>query len=144
MKRNIKLLSVLLILFTSLLFLTGCTKKVESNSEATIDVVEPSDEVTYPNDGRTRLILNTDGLGQVAYYANNQYSLEFDDEYPNQQAITLLENVEEVTIEAKANEGWKFVKWVDKEGKEVSKEIKYIVKIEKDTNNIFRAVFDLE
>ena len=142
MKKYINILSVFLILLVGFTLLTGCDKKDELVEEN--DTTETSDEITYPDDGKTRLILNTDGLGQVAYYANDKYNLEFDDEYPNQQAITLLEDVKEVSIEAKANDEWKFVKWTDKDGKEVSKDAKYTITVEENVNNIYTAVFDVK
>lgn len=142
MKKYISILSVFLILFVGVVLLTGCDVKEETIEE--IEVTESSEEISYPDDGKTRLILNTEGLGQVAYHAADKYNLEFDDEYPNQQAITLLENVTEITIDAKANDGWKFVKWIDKNGKEVSKDTKYTIKVEENVNNIYSAVFELE
>ena len=142
MKKYISILSIFLVLLVGITLLTGCDKKEESVEES--EVSETSDEMSYPDDGKTRLILNTEGLGQVAYYANDLYQLEFDDEYPNQQAFTILENVSKVNIDAKADEGWTFVKWIDKDGKEVSKDAKYTITVVENVNNIYSAVFELE
>ena len=54
--------------------------------------------------------INTEGLGHFAY-AEKDNKLEFDEENITQSAIFRADRNEKVTIEAKADEGWKFSKW---------------------------------
>lgn len=93
------------------------------------------------NDNRIDLSINTEGLGQVSYYIDEANKIDFDDEYPVQTAYTSFIGETKVTIDAKADEGWKFVKWL-KDGKEYSKESKLVITISKDTKLI--AVFENE
>ena len=73
------------------------------------------------------LTLNTEGLGQVAY-AREGEELQFDDEYPAQSAYWNLLAPETVTIGAKADEGWKFVKWT-KDGEDFTTEAQFTVEV---------------
>ncbi len=105
--------------------LVGCTKKEEPKNES--------------DNNRIVLKLNTEGLGQVSYYIDEVNKMAFDDEYPNQSAYTTLEKVATVSIDAKADEGWKFVKWT-KDGEEYSKDSKLDINVAEDTELI--AVFE--
>ena len=73
------------------------------------------------------LRLNTEGLGQVAYAGEGE-ELQFDDEYPAQSAYWNLLAPETVTIGAKADEGWKFVKWT-RDGEDFTTEAQFTVEV---------------
>ena len=105
--------------------LVGCTKKEETNTKS--------------DNKRIVLKLNTEGLGQVSYYIDEVNKMDFDDEYPNQSAYTTLDKAATVSIDAKADEGWKFVKWT-KDGKDYSKDSKLEINVSEDTELI--AVFE--
>ena len=93
------------------------------------------------NTDRIVLKLNTEGLGQVSYYIDEVNKMDFDDEYPNQSTYTTFENASIVSIDAKADEGWKFIMWT-KDGKELSKDSKLDISVSEDTELI--AVFEVE
>ena len=105
--------------------LVGCTKKEETSTKS--------------DNKRIVLKLNTEGLGQVSYYIDEVNKMDFDDEYPNQSAYTTLDKAATVSIDAKADEGWKFVKWT-KDGKDYSKDSKLEINVSEDTELI--AVFE--
>ena len=122
MKKKFLILFLIVIMFFTLV---GCTKKEEEKSKR--------------DNNRIVLKLNTEGLGQVSYYIDEENKMDFDDEYPNQSVYTTLEKKATVSIDAKADEGWKFVKWT-KDGKEYSKDSKMDINVSKDTELI--AVFE--
>lgn len=136
MKKIISIILIFLVAFAGLFVLTGCDIKKDSENATSTEGIE------YPDDGSTRLILNTEGLGQVSYYVSADLNVSFDDEKPNQEIVTVLDDVSRVTIEAKADTGWKFVKWVDVDGNDYSTTIKNSVKLKKGKNNIYTAVFE--
>ena len=123
MKNVFKIFSILLVFLVSLSILTGCSKKEQNDTNKTSDTKETTNNDTNEsvNDGKGEiyLLLNTEGLGQVAYYIDETRNVEFDDEYPSQQAYIRLDGETKATIKAKANEDYKFVKWT-KDGKEYS------------------------
>ena len=87
-----------------------------------------------------RLRLNTDGLGQVAH-AKAGEEVKFEEEFPVQSEVESFDGPTKVKIAAKAEDGWKFVKWTQ-DGEEYSKEAEVEVEITADME--FRAVFELE
>ena len=121
MKKSLKIVSLFLVVVSFGLILTGCGKKDTSES-------------------MVKLKLNTEGLGQVSYYVNNINKKGFNDEYPNQSLYTRLKKGSKVTIDAKADDGWKFIKWT-KDGKEYSKDSKLNITISEDSELI--AVFEI-
>ena len=64
------------------------------------------------------ITINTEGLGQIAYAPEGEEP-EFDDEYPAQSAQLNLPEAGTYVLAAKADEGWKFVKWT-KDGADYS------------------------
>ena len=119
-------ISVFLVLFIAI-FSTFFYSRIQNNKK-------DSDK------SRMVLKLNTSGLGQVSYYIDEDNKIEFDDEYPNQSTYTTFEGTVTVTIDAKADEGWKFIKWT-KDEKDYSKDSKLDITISEDTELV--AVFDM-
>lgn len=67
MKRAFRVLLVMLVCFVGVISLTGCGKDNQT--------------------GKTVLLnLNTQGLGQLSYYVDENNKLDFNDEYPHQSA----------------------------------------------------------
>lgn len=87
-----------------------------------------------------RLRLNTDGLGQVAHATVGE-EIKFEEEFKVQSEVDTYEEPTKVKIAAKAEDGWKFVKWT-KDGIEYSKDA--IVEVEITADMEFVAVFELE
>ena len=85
------------------------------------------------------LKINTEGLGQIAYAPEGE-APEFDDEYPAQSAVQNLEAAATFVLGAKAEDGWKFVKWT-KDGADFSTDEQITVEVTEDVEYI--AVFDL-
>ena len=110
---------MILILVIGILLFTGCSKKQD--------------------DKRMVLRLNTEGMGQVAYYASLVNQKDFDDEHPSSFLQTTLSKKTKVTIDAKASEGWKFVEWKD-DNKKYSDKNKIEITVTKDTE--LTAVFE--
>lgn len=129
MKKKI-LLSILLLL--TIISVTGCKKKVEEKEN------DNGTEISSSVKGSLYLLLNTDGEGQISYYIDENNKVEFSDEYPKQQAYTKLEEETKVTIDAKADDGWKFEKWT-KDGKKYSSDSKIDLTISEGTE--LTAVF---
>lgn len=79
-------------------------------------------------------------VNQIAY-AEAGEEVEFDDDFPMQSAqVTIGEGVE-YTLAAKADEGYKFVKWM-KDGEDFSTDAEVKVTLEKDAEMV--AVFDVD
>lgn len=129
MKNKLKVFSIVLILLSGVLILTGCENKSKDDN----NMQENTKNVT--------LKLNAEGQGQVSYYVNNTNKMEFDDEYPIQSATTNIKENTKVTIDAKAAKDWKFVKWT-KDGKEFSTKPKLEITVSEDSEYI--AVFELK
>ena len=131
MKRGLKTLSLIVLVFVGMVVLTGCKTK-------SVEVVSPS---ISNNSTGVLLKINTEGLGQVKYFVNEENKTEFNDEYPTQSAATKVEENTKVVVEAKPNEGWKFVKWT-KDGKKYSTDSKVELTVKKDIELV--AVFEVE
>lgn len=69
-------------------------------------------------DAKVFVTINTEGMGQITYAPEGE-TLEFDDEYPAQSAQLNLEGPATYVFGAKADDGWKFVKWT-KDGADFS------------------------
>ena len=85
--------------------------------------------------------INTEGMGQIAY-AEEGEELEFNDEYPAQSAYLGEPEAKTYTVGAKADEGWKFVKWT-KKGEDYSTEETITIEVN-ETDAEYIAVFDAE
>lgn len=85
--------------------------------------------------------INTEGMGQIAY-AKEGEELAFDDEYPAQSAQLNLEGPETYQLAAKADEGWKFVKWT-KDGEDYSTDAQITVEFTEEHVE-YIAVFEAE
>ncbi len=92
------------------------------------------------SDGSITVLINTEGMGQIAY-AEEGNKPEFNDEIPSQSAQISLTETQTYVLGAKADEGWKFVKWT-KDGEDFSEEEQIIVKL--DSSAVFVAVFENE
>jgi hypothetical protein len=86
------------------------------------------------------LKINTEGMGTLAYGVEGE-EVEFDDEFPNQSTVVNLSEPQTYVIKAKADEGWKFVKWT-KDGTDFSEEPEITVEVSEDVEYI--AVFETE
>ena len=86
------------------------------------------------------LKINTEGMGQIAYGLEGE-DIEFNDEFPEQSAMVNLTEPGTYVIKAKADDGWKFVKWT-KDGEDFSEEADITVEAAEDAEYI--AVFETE
>ncbi len=86
------------------------------------------------------LRINTDGMGTIAYGLEGE-AVEFDEEFPNQSTMVNLTEPQTYIIKARADEGWKFVKWT-KDGADFSEEPEITVEVTEDVE--YRAVFETE
>ena len=82
--------------------------------------------------------INTEGNGEFAY-AEEGEELVFDEEYPSQTAQLNLAEAATYTMKAKANDGFKFVKWT-KNGEDFSTDEQITVEFTEDVEYI--AVFE--
>lgn len=109
-----------------------------SGSAVEGSAAEGSGSAEGPFAGMVLVRINTDGMGRIAYEAGDDV-LEFDDEFPTQSAFTHLEPGAQITIHAKADPDWKFVKWT-KDGADFSTEESITVTADADVE--YRAVFE--
>lgn len=86
------------------------------------------------------LKINVDGAGTLAYGLEGE-DVEFDEDFPNQSTFVNLSEPQTYVIKAKADEGWKFVKWT-KDGEDFSEEPEITVEVSEDVE--YRAVFETE
>ena len=119
-------------------FLVGCGNNDTNKTRKNVNVKSSGDIVKEVNN-KIVLKLNTEGLGQVSYFIDDENQMEFDDEYPAQSAATIFRGEKTVTVGAKADEGWKFDKWI-KDGEDYSNEEILDIVISGDTELI--AVFE--
>ncbi len=84
--------------------------------------------------------INIEGFGRIAYALEGE-ELELDDEYPYQSAVINLPEPTVYELGAKADEGWKFVKWT-KNGEDFSTEPILTVTLDETADYI--AVFEEE
>lgn len=84
--------------------------------------------------------INTEGLGQIAYAPEGE-ELQFDEEFPAQSAQLNLAEPANYMFSAKAEEGWKFVKWT-KDGADYATD--ETITVELTENADFVAVFDVD
>jgi hypothetical protein len=86
------------------------------------------------------LMINVDGLGTIAYGKEGE-EVEFEEDFPTQSAAINVEEPTDYVLKAKADEGWKFVKWT-KDGEDFSEEPEITVEVTGDVD--YRAVFEEE
>ena len=85
--------------------------------------------------------VNIEGMGQIAY-AQEGEEPQFDEEFPAQSAVLNLEGPATYQFAAKADEGWKFVKWT-KNGADYSTDAQITVELE-EGHAEYIAVFEAE
>lgn len=86
------------------------------------------------------LMINTDGMGAVAYGLEGE-EVEFDEDFPKQNAMVNLTEPGTYVIKAKPDDGWKFVKWT-KDGEDFSEETDITVEVSENVEYV--AVFEAE
>lgn len=110
MKKLFAFMMSLLLMIT----LSACKAKEEATPSGGDD--EPAAETdtdkadSETSAGSITLQINTEGNGQIAYeYQGGR--IDFNNDQPYQSAIVNFESPSEIKIAAKADAGWKFVKW---------------------------------
>lgn len=126
-----RFLSVLMIISIILFAFAGCAGKDSKDSSS-------SDKDTATK--VYTLFINTEGMGQIAY-ATNGDKPEFNDEFPVQSTQVSADENSSYVIEAKADDGYKFVKWT-KNGDDYSTDSIIEVTVTEDMNLV--AVFEAE
>ncbi len=79
----------------------------------------------------------TDGFGQLAAAGEGE-TLEFDDEFPSQSLMKNMEKGAQCSIAAKADEGYKLVKWI-RDGEDFGSDETITITLEEDTELV--AIF---
>lgn len=116
----------------------SASETFEINAEKPMDIIAVFE---YPED-YVQIAANTEGQGQIAGAAEGEEPV-FDDEYPAQSFAANVEKGSDVTLKAKADEGYVFVCWVDANKQEIiSMEDTITVEVNKPTN--LKAYFDLD
>ena len=114
---------------------TACSGSQDAGGDdAGSAAVEESSEVI------ATLMINTDGMGTIAYGLEGE-DVEFNDDFPNQSTMVNLTEPETYVIKAKPDDGWKFVKWT-KDGEDFSEESDITVEVAENVEYI--AVFEAE
>lgn len=85
--------------------------------------------------------INIEGMGQIAYAEEGQKPV-FDEEFPSQSAYLGEKEQKTYAVAAKADEGWKFVKWT-KNGEDYSADEQITITAEEGDNE-YIAVFEEE
>lgn len=84
------------------------------------------------------LKVNTEGLGTIAVGPEGE-TVEFEEDFPNQSTVINVTEPTKYILRAKADEGYKFVKWT-KDGEDFSEEADITVDVDSDVEYI--AVFE--
>ena len=112
------------------------------SEEATVTVVAESDlnlTAVFADIALVTVTANVDGNGIVAVSDDGSEPV-FDDEHPAQSASVSADKGNTITISAKAEEGWKFVNWINADtGEFYSDEATVAIEAESDLN--LTAVF---
>ncbi len=137
MTKKLSLLSILLVL---LLALAGCGNASPAVETTEADTNQVGEETTEDASEGYLIFFNTEGLGQIAY-AKEGEELEFNDDYPVQSGQITLAPSEKLTLGAKPDEEWKFVKWTVN-GEDYSTEEQITITATEDTD--IMAYFDVE
>ena len=131
-----KKLFYLLLVAILVMGLTACSgsQNAGSDSGEAGDAAEELQEVI------ATLMINTDGMGTIAYGLEGE-DVEFNDEFPNQSTVVNLTEPGTYVIKAKPDDGWKFVKWT-RNGEDFSEEPEITVEVADDVE--YLAVFEAE
>ena len=109
MKKLFAFMMSLLLMIT----LSACKAKEEAKPSGGDEPAAETDTDKADSEtsaGSITLRINTEGNGQISYeYQGGR--IDFNDEQPYQSAIVNFESPAEIKIAAKADAGWKFVKW---------------------------------
>lgn len=124
------------LLLTAILMMgfTACSGSQSADSADTGTAAEEEYEVI------ATLMINTDGMGAVAYGLEGE-EVEFDEDFPKQNAMVNLTEPGTYVIKAKPDDGWKFVKWT-KDGEDFSEEQDITVEVSENVEYV--AVFEAE
>ncbi len=104
------------------------------------DDAEAAKEAEQAVENVNVVLINTDGLGQIASAAEGE-EIEFSDETPMSSAQLNVPEGDSYTIAAKPDKGWKFVKWTEN-GEDFSTDEEIVVTPEDDATYV--AVFEEE
>lgn len=119
----------------------GILLEVEGGDTYHFAPVHEEEQASKESAAKFSVRVNTEGMGQIAY-AKEGEELAFNDETPAQSAYFSETEATTYQISAKADEGWKFVKWT-KDGEDYSTDETITVEVnEADTEYV--AVFDAE
>ena len=131
-----KKLFYLLLVAILVMGLTACSgsQNAGSDSDEAGDAAEELQEVI------ATLMINTDGMGTIAYGLEGE-DVEFNDDFPNQSTVVNLTEPGTYVIKAKPDDGWKFVKWT-RNGEDFSEEPDITVEVAEDVE--YLAVFEAE
>lgn len=110
----------------------ACGNNGSSSSES------PTFNADIANAGLISLVVNTEGMGEIAI-ADEGETTTFDKDTSVQSAMKSVEKDTVLEIAAKADEGWKFVKWT-KDGQNFSGDEHITVTVTADT--VYQAVFE--
>ncbi|MBQ6439932.1 MAG: hypothetical protein IJJ06_07290 [Mogibacterium sp.] len=131
-----KKLFYLLLVAILVMGLAACS----SSQNAGIDSAEVSDAAEESYEVIATLMINTEGMGIIAYGLEGE-DVEFDEDFPNQSTVVNLTEPGTYVIKAKPDDGWKFIKWT-KDGADFSEDPDITVEV---TENVeYIAVFDVE
>jgi len=115
---------------------TGAATDAASTDAAA--TTESGDSTAKAEANTTSVTINTEGMGQIAW-AYEGDKIEFDEDFPFQSAVINDASGKKITMEAKANKGWKFAKWT-KDGKDFSTDKQ--VEVSVDGSAAYVAVFE--
>jgi hypothetical protein len=131
-----KKLFYLLLVAILVMGLTACS----GSQNAGGDSGEAGDAAEELQEVIATLMINTDGMGTIAYGLEGE-DVEFNDEFPNQSTVVNLTEPGTYVIKAKPDDGWKFVKWT-RNGEDFSEEPDITVEVAEDVE--YLAVFEAE
>ena len=136
MKGNKEMKKLICLLLAAILMMgfTACSGSQSADSADTGTAAEEEYEVI------ATLMINTDGMGAVAYGLEGE-EVEFDEDFPKQNAMVNLTEPGTYVIKAKPDDGWKFVKWT-KDGEDFSEEQDITVEVAENVEYV--AVFEAE
>jgi hypothetical protein len=131
-----KKLFYLLLVAILVMGLTACS----GSQNAGGDSGEAGDAAEELQEVIATLMINTDGMGTIAYGLEGE-DVEFNDDFPNQSTVVNLTEPGTYVIKAKPDDGWKFVKWT-RNGEDFSEEPDITVEVAEDVE--YLAVFEAE
>ena len=145
MKKKTRIIISLLMVLVMASVLGGCGSSKPASDEGTepeVERISDTGEAPFSDESLDMegclLRINTDGMGQIAR-AEQGRTLAFDEEFPTQSSADNLKEGTSVVIEAKPDEGWKFVKWT-MNGEDYSTDEQFTYTVTEDVE--FKAVFE--